>query len=166
MQKILKTMINPTYMKKHVFFLLMAFFVCQGLTAQNTGELRFFNLVLPDNTLVSYELAEGIDIHFQDSIMAVNDLNFYMEEGVKYYFSEDEVNAVNENADDDGSYVSGDNLYVRSPGIGNIVISDVLGRVVYNKPNCKECVIDLSSFARNTLYVIRINNQSIKFLKR
>lgn len=152
-------------MKKHVFFLLMAFFVCQGLMAQNAGELRYFNLVLPDNSLVSYELADGIDIHFQDSIMAVNDLNFYMEEGVKYYFSEDEVNAVNENSDDN-SYVAGDNLYVRSSGIGNIVISDVLGRVVYNKPNCKECVIDLSSFVPNTLYVIRINNQTIKFLKR
>ena len=152
-------------MKKHVFLLWLAFLLCQGLTAQNTGELRFFNLVLPDNTLVSYELADGIDIHFQDSIMAVNDLNFYMEEGVKYYFSEDEINAVNEDSDDN-SYVAGDNLYVRSSGIGNIVISDVLGRVVYSKPNCKECVIDLSSFASNTLYVIRINNQTIKFLKR
>lgn len=152
-------------MKKQLLFFLMAFLLCQGLTAQNSGELRFFNLVLPDNTLVSYELADGIDIHFQDSIMAVNDLNFFMEEGVKYYFSEDEVNAVNENADDD-SYVSDDNLYVRSSGTGNIVISDVLGRVVYNKPNCKECVIDLSSFVHNTLYVIRINNQTIKFLKR
>ena len=152
-------------MKKQLLFFLMAFLLCQGLTAQNSGELRFFNLVLPDNTLVSYELADGIDIHFQDSIMAVNDLNFFMDEGVKYYFSEDEVNAVNENADDD-SYVSDDNLYVRSSGTGNIVISDVLGRVVYNKPNCKECVIDLSSFAHNTMYVIRINNQTIKFLKR
>lgn len=152
-------------MKKHVFLLWLAFLLCQGLTAQNTGELRFFNLVLPDNSLVSYELADGIDIHFQDSIMAVNDLSFYMEEGVKYYFSEDEINAVNENSDDN-SYVAGDNLYVRSSGIGNIVISDVLGRVVYSKPNCKECVIDLSSFASNTLYVIRINNQTIKFLKR
>lgn len=152
-------------MKKHLVFLIMAFLLCQGLTAQNSGGLRYFNLVLPDNSLVSYELANGIDIHFQDSIMVVNDLNFYMEEGVKYYFSEDEINAVDENADDN-SYVAGDNLYVRSSGIGNIVISDVLGRVVYNKPNCKECVIDLSTFAPNTLYVIRINNQTIKFLKR
>lgn len=152
-------------MKKHLVFLIMAFLLCQGLTAQNSVELRYFNLVLPDNTFVSYELANGIDIHFQDSIMVVNDLNFYMEEGVKYYFSEDEINAVDENADDN-SYVAGDNLYVRSSGIGNIVISDVLGRVVYNKPNCKECVIDLSAFAPNTLYVIRINNQTIKFLKR
>lgn len=152
-------------MKKHLFFLVMAFLLCQGLTAQNSGGLRYFNLVLPDNSLVSYELANGIDIHFQDSIMVVNDLNFYMEEGVKYYFSEDEINAVNENSDDN-SYVAGDNLYVRSSGTGNIVISDVLGRVVYNKPNCKECVIDLSSFVPNTLYVIRINNQTIKFLKR
>lgn len=153
-------------MKKHLFFLIMAFLLCQGLTAQNTGELRYFNLVLPDNSLVSYELADGVDIHFQDSIMVVNDLSFYMEEGVKYYFSEDEINAVNENADDDGSYVSGDNLFVKSSGVGNIIISDVLGRVVYNKPNCKECVIDLSLFASNTLYVIRISNQTIKFLKR
>lgn len=152
-------------MKKHLVFLIMAFLLCQGLTAQNSGGLRYFNLVLPDNSLVSYELANGIDIHFQDSIMVVNDLNFYMEEGVKYYFSENEINAVDENADDN-SFVVGDNLYVKSSGVGNIIISDVLGRVVYNKPNCKECVIDLSAFAPNTLYVIRINNQSIKFLKR
>ena len=152
-------------MKKLVLFLFAAFVACLGLKAQNTGELRYFNLVLPDNSLVSYELVNGIDIHFQDSIMVVNDLNFYMEEGVKYYFSEDEINAVNENSDDN-SYVAGDNLYVRSSGIGNVVISDVLGRVVYNKPNCKECVIDLSAFAPNTLYVIRINKQTIKFLKR
>lgn len=151
-------------MKKHLFFLIMAFLLCQGLTAQNTGELRYFNLVLPDNSLVSYELADGIDIHFQDSIMAVNDLNFFMEEGVKYYFSES--NALNEFDNTDCSYVIGDQLFVKSTGTGDIVISDVLGRVVYNKPNCKECVIDLSSFVPNTLYVIRINNQTIKFLKR
>ena len=152
-------------MKKLVLFLLAAFVACLGLNAQNTGELRYFNLVLPDNSLVSYELVNGIDIHFQDSIMVVNDLSFYMEEGVKYYFSEDEINVVDENSDDN-SYVAGDNLYVKSSGTGNIVISDVLGRVVYNKPNCKECVIDLSTFAPNTLYVIRISNQTIKFLKR
>lgn len=152
-------------MKKQLLFLLATFFICQGLKAQNPGELRYFNLVLPDNSLVSYELADGIDILFQDSIMAVNDLNFYMEEGVKYYFSEDEINAVDENTDDN-SYVAGDKLYVRSSGTGDIIISDVLGRVVYSKPNCKDCVIDLSAFDPNTLYVIRINNQSIKFLKR
>ena len=151
-------------MKKHLFFLIMAFLLCQGLTAQNAGELRYFNLVLPDNSLVRYELSADIDIHFQDSIMVVNDLSFYMEEGVKYYFSES--NALNEFEDTDDSYVSDDKLFVKSSGVGNIVISDVLGRVMYNKPNCKECVIDLSSFAPNTLYVIRINNQTIKFLKR
>ena len=152
-------------MKKLLLLVSLAFLLCHGLEAQNTGELRYFNLILPDNSLVSYTLTDGIDIHFQDSIMAVNDLNFYMEEGVKYYFSEDEINAVNENIDDN-SYVAGDRLYVKSNGMGNIVISDVLGRVVYNKPNCSECVIDLSSFAPNNLYVIRINNQSIKFLRR
>lgn len=153
-------------MKKQLLFLLLAFIVCYGLKAQNTGELKYFYLVLPDNSLVSYELANGVDIHFQDSIMMVNDLNFYMGEGVKYYFSEDEINAVNENTDDNGSYVSGDHLYVKSSGLGNIIISDVLGRVVYSKSNCKDCVIDLSAFAPNTIYVIRINNQSIKFLKK
>ena len=66
----------------------MAFVVCHGLKAQNTGELRYFNLVLPDNSVVSYELAGGINIHFQDSVIVVNDLNFYMENIVKYYFSE------------------------------------------------------------------------------
>ena len=152
-------------MKRQLLFFLMAFVVCQGLKAQNPGELRYFNLILPDNSLVSYELADGIDIHFQDSIMAVNDLNFYMEEGVKYYFSENEINAVDENTEDN-SYVAGDKLFVKSTGTGNIVISDVLGRVMYSKPNCKDCVIDLSAFASNTLYVIKINNQSIKFLKR
>ena len=74
-------------MKKHVFLLLMAFVVCHGLNAQNTGEQRLFNLVLPDNTVVSYELADGVDIHFEDSIMVVNDLSFYMEDIVKYYFT-------------------------------------------------------------------------------
>lgn len=152
-------------MKKHVFLLWLTFFLCQGLTAQNSGELRYFNLVLPDNSLVSYELADGIDIRFQDSIMLLNDMNFYMEEGVKYYFSENEINAVDENAVDN-SYVAGDKLYVRTSNTGDIIISDVLGRVVYIKPNCMDCVIDLSAFAPNTLYVIRINNQSIKFLKR
>lgn len=153
-------------MKKQLLFLFMAFIVCQGLKAQNPAELQYFNLVLPDNSLVSYELADGIDIHFQDSIMVVNDLSFYMEEGVKYYFSEDEINAVNEDADGNGSYISGNKLYVKSQSEGYIVISDVLGRVVYNKPNCKECVIDLSTLVPNTLYVIKINSQTIKFLRR
>lgn len=151
-------------MRKGIFLFIMALLLSHGLTAQNTGELRYFNLVLFDNSWVSYELANGINILFQDSIMVVNDLSFYMEEGVKFYFSES--NALNEFADTDGSYVSDGKLFVKSSGAGNIIISDVLGRVVYNKPNCKECVIDLLPFAPNTLYVIRINNQSIKFLKR
>ena len=156
---------NPN-MKKQLLFLLLAFIVCHGLQAQNTGELRFFNLVLPDNSLIGYELVDGVDIHFQDSIMVVNDLSFYIEEGVKYFFSEDEINTVNETANDNGSYVSGNHLYVRSQSEGRIVISDVLGRVVYSKPNCKECVIDLSILAPNTLYVIKTNNQTLKFVRR
>lgn len=153
-------------MKKQLLFLLAAFVACLGLQAQNTDGLNYFNLVLPDNSLVSYELTDGIDIHFQDSIMVVNDLSFYLEDGVKYYFSEDEINVVDEIVNDNDSYVSGNMLYVKSQSEGYIVISDVLGRVVYNKPNCKECVIDLSTLAPNTLYVIRINDQSIKFLRR
>lgn len=144
----------------------MALLLSHGLKAQNASGLNYFNLILPDNSLVSYELTYGIDIHFQDSIMVVNDLSFYMEEGVKYYFSEEDITTLDEEKDDNGSYVSGDKLYVKSFGTGNIVISDVLGRVVYNKPNCKECIIDLSTLASNFLYVIRINNQSIKFIKR
>jgi hypothetical protein len=151
-------------MKKQIFFLLMAFVVCQGLKAQNIGGLKYFNLVLPDNSLVSYELANGVDIHFQDSIMVVNDLNFCMEGGMKYYFSEG--NEVGEEGGYDGSYIIGNKLYIKGPGKGSIAISDVMGRMVYSTAGCEECVVDLSSLAPNTLYVIRINNQSIKFLKR
>ena len=136
-----------------------------GLQAQNTDALKYFNLVMPDNSLVSYVLSDGVNIHFQDSIMVVNDLGFYMEEGVKYYFSEGE-NAVNEDVDDNGSYVSGDKLYVRGSGRGDVIVSDMLGRVVYSKPNCKDCVIDLASFSSNTLYLISVNNQTFKFIKR
>lgn len=75
-------------MRKKLTFIIMAFLLCQGLNAQNRDELRYFNLFLPDNSVVSYELADGVDIQFQDSIMVVNDLSFYMENGVKYYFSE------------------------------------------------------------------------------
>lgn len=143
--------------------MMMALF--QGLQAQNTDALKYFNLVMPDNSLVSYELSDGVNIHFQDSVMVVNDLGFYMEEGVKYYFSEGE-NAVNEDVDDNGSYVSGDKLYVRGSGRGDVIVSDMLGRVVYSKPNCKDCVIDLASFRSNTLYLISVNNQTFNFIKR
>ena len=136
-----------------------------GFQAQNTDALKYFNLVMPDNSLVSYELGNVIEIHFQDSIMVVNDLGFYMEEGVKYYFSEGE-NAVNEDADDNSSYICGDKLYVRGSGRGDVIVSDMLGRVVYSKPNCKDCVIDLASFSSNTLYLISVNNQTFKFIKR
>ena len=136
-----------------------------GLQAQNADALKYFNLVMPDHSLVSYELYDGVNIHFQDSVMVVNDLGFYMEEGVKYYFSEGE-NAVYEDADDNGSYVSGDKLYVRGSGRGDVIVSDMLGRVVYSKPNCKDCVIDLASFRSNTLYLISVNNQTFNFIKR
>lgn len=152
-------------MKKLLLFLLTAFIACQWLHAQNAGGLNYFNLVLPDNSMVSYELADGIDISFQDSTIVVNDVSFYLEEGVKYYFSENDISAVDEIVVDD-SYVCGNMLYVKSKGDGNIVISDVLGRVVYNKPNCKECVIDLSVLAPNSLYIIKINTQTIKFVRR
>ena len=75
-------------MKKHLFIFLMAFVASHGLKAQNAGELRYLNLVLPDNTVVSYEVTNGIDIHFQDSLMVVNGMGFHMEDFVKYYFSE------------------------------------------------------------------------------
>ena len=74
-------------MKKHLFIYLLAFIASHGLQAQNAGELRYLNLVLPDNTVVSYALTDAVDIHFEDSIMVVNDLGIYMEDGVKYYFS-------------------------------------------------------------------------------
>lgn len=153
-------------MKKRFLFLVMAFVVCQGLQAQNTDALKYFNLVMPDHSLVSYELGSVIEIHFQDSIMMVNDLNFYMGEGVKYFFSEEDLTEVNELWGENGSYVIGNNLYVKSQSESSIIISDMLGHVVYSKMNCKECVVDLSILSPNSLYVIKVNDQSIKFVRR
>lgn len=153
-------------MKKKLLFVLIAFVGCLGLRAQNTDVLKYFNLVMPDNSLVSYELGNVIEIHFQDSIMMVNDLVFYMGEGVKYFLSEEDITELNEHLDENDSYVSGNNLYVKSQREGFVVISDIQGRVVYNKSNCKECVIDLSFLLPNALYVIKVNDQSIKFVRR
>ena len=97
-------------MRKRLTFIIMAFLLCQGLNAQNRDELRYFNLFLPDNSVVSYELADGVDIQFQDSIMVVNDLSFYMEDGVKYFFSEEEITVVGENSDENASYIAADKL--------------------------------------------------------
>ena len=66
----------------------------------------------------------------------------------------------------DYSYVVGDKLYVRSAEKGFVVISDMLGRVVYNQKNEDVCVIDLNLLDPNTLYVIKVNNQTLKFIKR
>lgn len=151
-------------MRKRLTFIIMAFLLCQGLNAQNRDELRYFNLVLPDNAVVSYELADGVDIQFQDSIMVVNDLSFYMENGVKYYFSEG--NFVGENSDKNASYIAADKLYVKCKGEGNVVISDLLGRVVFSQPSCEECVIDLATLRGNTLYLIKVNSQTLKFIRR
>ena len=144
--------------------MMMALF--QGLQAQNTDALRYFNLVMPDNSLVSYELSDGVNIHFQDSVMVVNDLSFFMEEGVKYFFSEEDLTILNEHLGENDSYVSGNSLYVKSPRRGSVVISDIMGRVVYRQSNCKECVVDLSVLSPNTLYVIKVNDQTIKFVRR
>ena len=151
-------------MRRKLTFIIMAFLLCQGLNAQNRDELRYFNLVLPDNAVVSYELADGVDIQFQDSIMVVNDLSFYMENGVKYYFSEG--NFVGENSDENASYIAADKLYVKCKGEGNVVISDLLGRVVFSQPSCEECVIDLATLRGNTLYLIKVNSQTLKFIRR
>ena len=151
-------------MRKRLTFIIMAFLLCQGLNAQNRDELRYFNLVLPDNAVVSYELADGVDIQFQDSIMVVNDLSFYMEDGVKYYFTEG--NSVGENSDENASYIAADKLYVKCKGEGNVVISDLLGRVVFSQPCCEECVIDLATLRGNTLYLIKVNSQTLKFIRR
>ena len=151
-------------MRKKLTFIIMAFLLCQGLNAQNRDELRYFNLVLPDNAVVSYELADGVDIQFQDSIMVVNDLSFYMEDGVKYYFTEG--NSVGENSDENASYIAADKLYVKCKGEGNVVISDLLGRVVFSQPSCEECVVDLATLRGNTLYLIKVNSQTLKFIRR
>ena len=151
-------------MRKKLTFIIMAFLLCQGLNAQNRDELRYFNLVLPDNAVVSYELADGVDIQFQDSIMVVNDLSFYMEDGVKYYFTEG--NSVGENSDENASYIAANKLYVKCKGEGNVVISDLLGRVVFSQPSCEECVVDLATLRGNTLYLIKVNSQTLKFIRR
>lgn len=151
-------------MRKKLTFIIMAFLLCQGLEAQNKDGLNFFNLVLPDNAVVSYELADGVDIQFQDSIMVVNDLSFYMENGVKYYFTEG--NSVGENSDENASYIAADKLYVKCKGKSNVVISDLLGRVVFSQPSCEECVIDLATLRGNTLYLIKVNSQTLKFIRR
>ena len=151
-------------MRKKLTFIIIAFLLCQGLNAQNRDELRYFNLVLPDNAVVSYELADGVDIQFQDSIMVVNDLSFYMENGVKYYFSEG--NSVGENSDENASYIAADKLYVKCKGKSNVVISDLLGRMVFSQPSCEECVIDLATLRGNTLYLIKVNSQTLKFIRR
>lgn len=151
-------------MRKRLTFIIMAFLLCQGLNAQNRDELRYFNLFLPDNSVVSYELADGVDIQFQDSIMVVNDLSFYMENGVKYYFTEG--NSVGENSDENASYIAANKLYVKCKGKGNVVISDLLGRMVFSQPSCEECVIDLATLRGNTLYLIKVNSQTLKFIRR
>ena len=137
-----------------------------GLQAQNTNALKYFNLVMPDNSLVSYELYDGVNIHFQDSVMVVNDLSFFMEEGVKYFFSEEDLTILNEHLGENDSYVSGNSLYVKSPRGSSVVISDMTGRVVYSRSDCKACVVDLSVLSPNTMYVIKVNEQSIKFVRR
>ena len=137
-----------------------------GLQAQNADALKYFNLVMPDNSLVSYELGDVIEIHFQDSIMTVKDLSFYMGEGVKYFFSEEDLTVLNEHLGENDSYVSGNSLYVKNPRESFVVISDMTGRVVYSRSACKECVIDLSALSPNTMYVIKVNGQSIKFVRR
>ncbi len=153
-------------MKKQILFLLVVLAGGLGLKAQDKGVLKYCNFVLPDNSLVSYEVANGIDIQFKDSLMVVNDLSFFMDEMVRYYFSEEDVSGVNNNEAGNGSYVIGDKLFVTGSGMGNIIVSDLLGHVVFSNPNCKECVIDLSALAPNTLYVIKVNNQTIKFIRK
>ena len=137
-----------------------------GLQAQNADALKYFNLVMPDNSLVRYELYDGVNIHFQDSVMVVNDLSFFMEEGVKYFFSEEDLTILNEHLGENDSYVSGNSLYVKSPRGSSVVISDMTGRVVYSRSDCKACVVDLSVLSPNTMYVIKVNEQSIKFVRR
>lgn len=153
-------------MKKQILFLLVVLAGCLGLKAQDKGMLTYCNFVLPDNSLVSYEVANGIDIQFKDSLMVVNDLSFFMDEMVRYYFSEEDVSEVNNNEGGNGSYVIGDKLFVNGFGMGNIIVFDLLGHVVFSNPNCKECVIDLTALAPNTLYVIKVNNQTIKFIRK
>lgn len=48
-------------MKKQILFLLVVLAGCLGLKAQDKGMLTYCNFVLPDNSLVSYEVANGID---------------------------------------------------------------------------------------------------------
>ena len=78
-----KMQIKPFIKRRWLLSLLMSMVMFSGLNAQNTGEMRFFNLVLPDSSLVSHKLTDGINIHFQDSIIVVNGLNYYMEDIVK-----------------------------------------------------------------------------------
>ena len=93
-------------MKKQILFLLVVLAGGLGLKAQDKGVLKYCNFVLPDNSLVSYEVANGIDIQFKDSLMVVNDLSFFMDEMVRYYFSEEDVSGVNNNEGGNGSSLS------------------------------------------------------------
>lgn len=96
--------------RRYLLVLLMTIVMCSGLNAQNIGGLRYFNLVLSDNSLVSYDLADSVDIQFQDSIIVVNGLNYPIGNSIKYYFSVNQYYSVIANSAEGGT-VSGGGLY-------------------------------------------------------
>ena len=145
--------------------LLISLFAVPHLHAQ---EQRYLNIVLKDKTCVSYEVGSSAAyITFNDSLMRVNQVDFFLEDIVKYYVS-DEDNAVTgiENTSILRNRIVGNYLYISMPQKGTIKLYDMSGKcILTKKTDDTHSFIDISTIQRGT-YIVRINMESFKFSKK
>ncbi len=150
-------------MKKYFKLLIALLFVSQ-LHAQ---EIKYLNIVLNDNSCVSYAVDNNaVTITFSDSCMRVNNVDFFIDNIVKYYVSDnnDAISGIGETYYTRKKIV-GNYLYITAPEKGCIKIYDTNGKCILAEIiDGSYSVIDLSSVQSGT-YIVRINKESFKFVK-
>lgn len=134
----------------------------------NAQDNRYLNIVLKDNSCVSYEIDNNSAyITFNDSCMRVNGIDFFLNNIVKYYVSEeDDVVSGIRNINLSRNKIVGNYLYITTPLKGTVKLYDMGGKcIMTERTDSSYSVIDLSTIQRGT-YIVRINNESFKFTKK
>ena len=150
---------------KRIILILFSLIV---LLSANAQEHKYLNIVLKNNSCVSYEIESNTAyIVFNDSCMIINNMDFYLENVVKYYVSNEDNSISNiKNAHQSKNKILGNNLYINTTQKGFLNLYDISGKCIFTRYITKQdMVIDLSSLPKG-VYIVRINKESFKFNKR
>lgn len=136
------------------------------LKAKCQGNPKYMNIVMSDNSCISYELSTDYSIYaeFSDSTMTIQYVEFYLKNIIKYFFSSENHATSISNISSEQPIIRGKKLYVTTPNGGYVRLFTLDGKMVMTqKIDNSEMVIDLNHLSKN-IYILKINETTAKFV--